>query len=493
MGSEQVSSSGESLGLPGGGSTAVAGGSSAAPVGTGPSSGAGSTSAGTSGSTSSGGTVGGGSVSSSGGSQTGSSGSSTSSTATSTSTPTGSASTKASTDKSPIQLGFIVTKVSNIGQFNVSSGQTLSDQQIDQALVNATNKAGGLNGRKIVPVFGVTDTAAENWSSEFQAACAGFTQDHHVAAVVGYIFVYLPSFESCLAKAGVPHLYGGYQPGDVTGQRQYPTLVSTTNPSTDVHYEVGLQGAVAAGLLTAKTKLGMVLDTCAGDDQAFNRVGAPYLKAHHISYLTFTIQCGQGSGDDGKEISDIASAELHFRTSNVSTVFVEGPAALFFALSAQTQNWHPQYLMTAAGAGFEGNLTTDQLKNFHGFGWQPSADVDPTHQPYAWTASEKRCLALLKSQNLTPHGYNDFVSAFTTCDGLALYAKALAADGGQTAASPVVSALATVIPKTQLASVYGGTGRYSAEEHGGPSEYREWGFSAACTCIRYEGPARSVP
>lgn len=408
-------------------------------------------------------------------------------------TPTASSShSGAPANHSPIELGFVVTKVSNIGSFGVSSGSTIPDQQIDNALVNAMNKHSGLDGHKIVPVYGVTDTAASNWSDAFQSACANFTQDHHVAAVVGYLFVYLESFESCLAKAGVPHLYGGYQPGDIPGQSEFPTLVSTTNPSADLHYKIGFAGAIASGLLTPKTKLGVVLDTCANDDQAFNRVAAPYLKAHQITYVTFTLACGQGSSDDTKEVAQVGSAELHFRAEGVSTVFAEGPVALFFALAAETQGWHPQYLMTEGGAAFEGNLPADTLSHFHGFGWEPSADVDPAHQPYPWTKSEQRCLQMVKSEGLKPSGYNDYMETFTTCDGLELYAAALAADGGQTAAGPVVSALESVIGKTQLASVYGGRGRYAADEHGGPSVYRQWGWLPKCSCFGYVGPTRPV-
>lgn len=397
-----------------------------------------------------------------------------------------------STSHAPIEIGFIVTKASNIGSFGVSSGQTFSDQQLDSAVVDAMNAAGGIDGRKIKPIYAVTDTAAATWAPQFQAACDDFTQDHHVAAVVGYIFVYLPSFESCLANAGIPHLFGGYQPGDIPGQSQFPTLVSTTNPTADVHYEIGLQGAIATGLISAKKKLGLVLDTCANDDQAFTHVGAPYLKSHHINFETFTIPCGEGSNDDTKATAAVASAVLHFRTTNVQTVWAEGPAALFFALTAEAQGWHPTYVMTFGGAAFEGNLPRDQLVNFHGFGWEPSVDVDPLHQPYGWTASEKRCLNLIKSRGLTPHGYNDYMEAFTTCDGLTLYDAALKADGGQTGAGQVLAALQSVIGKTPLASLYDGRGRYASDDHGGPAVYRQWGWSSGCACFRYTGPTRTV-
>lgn len=404
----------------------------------------------------------------------------------------GYAGTSGGTRQAPIQIGFIVTNVSNAAQFGINAGQTFTDQQLYQALVNATNASGGIDGRRIDPIFAVTDTASANWNTDFQAACANFTQDHHVAAVLGYIFVFLNTFETCLAKAGVPHLYGGYQPGDTTDQQQYPALVATTNPTGDVHYRVGFSGAITTGLLTPKNKLGVIVDSCANDDQAFSRAGAPYLKAEHITYETFDVGCSAGASQDGTAVSELQSAELHFRADGVDTVFVEGVPALLFAEDAESQHWHPSYLMTDAGAAYENNVPNDQLANFHGFGWMPSVDVDPSHQPYPWNASQKRCLDMLVSQGLRPSGYNDYMEAFTTCDGLFLYAAALAADGNQTSTGPVVSALASVIGKTLLSSTYDGAGRYVAAQHGGPAVWRQWGWVTACSCFEYLGPVHPI-
>ena len=244
--------------------------------------------------------------------------------------------------------------------------------------------------------------------------------------------------------------------------------------------------------LTPKNKLGVVVDSCANDDKAFTRVGAPYLKAHHITFETFNVGCSSGASDNGTAVSEIQSAELQFRSDGDDSVFIEGVPALLFAEDAESQHWHPSYLMTFAGAAFEGNVPDDQLANFHGFGFIPSVDVDPLHQPYPWNASERRCLDMLKSEGLTPKGYNDFFEAFTTCDGLFLYDAAMTADGGQTAAAPVVSALASAMRKTLLSSTYGGVGRYVPTQHGGPGVWRQWGWVSSCSCFNYLGPTHAL-
>ena len=108
------------------------------------------------------------------------------------------------------------------------------------------NDSGGLAGRKIVPVVADTDTATARWETDYQAACATFTEDHHVSAVLGYSFAMIESFESCLTKAGVSHLSGGYAIGDEKTLDDYPALVATTNPTVDRRYLVQLDGAVNA-------------------------------------------------------------------------------------------------------------------------------------------------------------------------------------------------------------------------------------------------------
>ena len=49
-----------------------------------------------------------------------------------------------------------------------TSGSSFTDREAYDALVADVNAHGGLAGRKIIPVYGTTDTASSNWSSQFQ-------------------------------------------------------------------------------------------------------------------------------------------------------------------------------------------------------------------------------------------------------------------------------------------------------------------------------------
>jgi ABC-type branched-subunit amino acid transport system substrate-binding protein len=392
----------------------------------------------------------------------------------------------------PIEIGFVTTSVGNAATFGVSTGQSYTDKAMYDALVAEYNLAGGIAGHRIRPVYGNTDTASSNWANQFAAVCDTFTQDHKVKAVIGYVFVFLHNFESCLAKARIPHLSGGYQPGDVVDQRMYPTLVSTGHPTVDGSNLTALTGALATGLLTTKTKLGLLIDTCANGDRAFKNSTEPWLKAHSINYRVVSGACSNGASDVSGGASAVSSAELQFASSGVDLVFANGIPLLLFMSNAESQGYHPQYLATLGGAALEANAPSGQMKNLHTFGWMPSIDVNPSHQPYPKTPAQARCIAMLEKHGLKPSQYNDFMQAYATCDGLELYRAGLLG-AGSTEGRSVVAAVLRQLPGFQGASTYNGADTASARQRGGPAVYRETGWNASCSCMQYKGPVRKVP
>jgi hypothetical protein len=398
----------------------------------------------------------------------------------------------ASADRKPIQIGFITTSVGNAQALGANPGNTYTDKAMYEAVVAEYNAAGGVAGHRIVPLYGATDTASSNWASDFSAVCAQFTQDNHVKAVIGYVFVYQPSFESCLAKAGVAHLYGGYQPGDVGAQQEYPNLVATAHPTTDGFTLAALSGALQTGRLTTKTKLGLLVDTCANGERAYTRSTEPWLKAHGISYQTVLVDCARGASDVSAGASAVSSAELRFASSGVDLVYAFGIGLIVFMQQAQSQSYHPQYLTTIAGKAVADNAPAAQVKDLHGFGWMPSVDVDAQHQPYATTPPQRACLAKLAKHGLHPAAYNDFMAAYQACDGLDLYAKALAANGS-TAAAAVVRGVVAALPSFRGAGTYAGTLQATSRQRGGAATMREYGWTDSCSCLTYRGPTYPIP
>jgi len=397
----------------------------------------------------------------------------------------------------PLELGFISTSVGNAAALGVNAGQTYTDKAAYEALVKEYNAHGGLAGRKIVPVYGETDTASNDWDTQFQAACQNLTQDHHVKAVLGYIFVFLDSFEQCLAKAGVSHLYGGYQPGDAQAQKDFPTIVSVAHPTVDVANETVLAGAIASGRLTGKSKLGILYDGCAHGERAFKTSTEPFLKRNGIAYETFFGDCAGGAGDAGSAAAQVKSAQLQFAARGVDVAFVSNAIALLlFMNNAESQGYRPSYINSGFGAAFEaqqGAVPQAQLENLHGYGWMPGIDVGQQRQPYPATPQQKACLGKLKRQGLVPQQYNDFMFAYVTCDSLDLYDRALRVTGGRTDAAILKQALLKVMPTFTGSATYGGAYGVGDRQRGGPGRYREIGWTDSCSCFTYRGPVRTVP
>ncbi|HZN14651.1 MAG TPA: ABC transporter substrate-binding protein [Acidimicrobiales bacterium] len=394
--------------------------------------------------------------------------------------------------KGSIELGFITTAVSNAGALGFATGQSFTDRQVFDAVVAEYNARGGMAGRKIVPIFANTDTAATSWDSQFQAACAQFTQDNKVQAVLGYVFVFLDNFEQCLARASVAHFYGGYQPGDGRAQKDFPTLVSTAHPTVDIADLTVFKGAVQSRLLTPATKLGVLIDNCAHGRRAFD-ASAAYLKAQHIDYELVEMSCASGSGDVTSASATISNAELRFATRGVDVVAAGGVALLVFMAAAESQGYHPTYLTSAGGAALEPNAPSAQLAKLHGFGWLPAVDVNQGHQPGPRSAAQQACLGMLQKHGLTPTGYNDFMIAYTTCDSMALYEQALIRTGGRSAATDVVPAALASMPTFLGAAPYGGRLTSTVSQRGGAAQWREWGWAGDCSCFTYRGSAYPIP
>ena len=393
----------------------------------------------------------------------------------------------------PIQLGFITTTTGNSASLGINAGSSFSDQQLYDALVKEYNKTGGVAGRQISPVYGDTDTATTDWSTQFSAACAHMTQDNKVTAVLGYVFAFEDSFEQCLAKANVLHLSAAYQPGDVGDQKTYPLLYSAAHPNVDVADRTVVAGAVQTGVLTKTSKLGILYDTCSNGDRAFNRTVVPYLQQQGISYEVSKLNCASGAGDASSIAAQVQNAVLTFNSHGVKTVWASGVPLVLFSTDAESQGYRPQYITSVGGAALEANMQAAQIANLHGFGWMPAVDVDPANQPYAHSPAQTACLSKLSAEGLTPTAYNDFMIAYTSCDSISLYAAALTVTHGNTDPSTVEAALAQIEPTFQGAATYNGGYTVSGNQAGGAQSWRAYNYATSCSCLQYSGPTYPLP
>ena len=358
--------------------------------------------------------------------------------------------------------------------------------------MNGLNARGGIGGRRINPIFATVDTASASWTTQYQAACATFTQDHHVVAVLGYSFAYEENLAACLARAGVLWINGGYGAGDLRVYRSLPYYFSDIAPSEDAELVVSVSSAVEDGWVTTKSKLGILQANCNTDARAFDNSLKPYLEAHHLQLVSNeVINCVTGAQDDGSAAARIQQAELHMRTNGVDNVIITGIPLILFGEDAESQQWRPHYLAFLGGGVYQSYLPPAQLSNIHAVGWLPTLDLDAAHLP-PLTAAQKECKDLLHAGgiDIPPSQYN---SAFIACDGVLLYAQGVTQAGGATAPAAVSNALQSLGNRHVSPMTLNGATLFTPSQHAAPQTYRSNLYQSGCSCFEYVGPVRPLP
>ncbi|MEY2475960.1 MAG: hypothetical protein QOG87_1275 [Actinomycetota bacterium] len=393
--------------------------------------------------------------------------------------------------KGPIEIGIVRTGVSNAAAFGASVGNTITEASINDAIVAAMNEQGGLAGRRIVPVYDDTDTASSSWDADFEAACAKFTQDHKVVAVLGYVFDHVDAFEGCLAKRGIPHLSTTFNVPDTEVLNQYPTLFALATPRIERRSIAKIDGALATGVITKASKLGIVIDGCPGTKRAWNNKTKPYMESKGLTVVsTFEVGCARGSGDVGAEAGRAGNLVLQFRTAGVDTVAVmsvsESGPILILANAAEPQGWRPKYVVSslASGSILAGQIPNEQAANVHGYGWLPVMDVPPDRWPAVPPAGQ-RCLKLAASKGLKLTAPADFAFALNICEALFVYEAALKATGGRTDGAAITAAVEALGANHPGAMTLDGRLTFGRDRHDAPSSARYFAWDRGCTCFTY--------
>jgi ABC-type branched-subunit amino acid transport system substrate-binding protein len=399
----------------------------------------------------------------------------------------------------PIEIGFVRTGVSNAAAFGASLGGTASEADIVAALVNAYNDKGGIAGRRIVPVYADSDTGSASWDADFAAACADFTQDHKVAAVVGYVFTHIDSFEACLAKKGVPHLSTTFNVPDAATLARYPTLVALSTPLIERRSVVKIDGALATGVITRASKIGIVLDSCPGTKAAWEKVTKPYMLSKGLNIASiYEIGCAGGAGDAGAEAGRVGGIVLQFRSANVDTISLmttsEGPGIFVFSGVAEAQSYRPKYVVSSLAntAVLANQLPAPQAANVHGYGWLPVQDTTPQYWPSV-TPAASRCLSMLKSKGITPTAPADYGFAFSACEGLFLYEIALKANQGRSDGLSIIASIEALGSTYNSVSNLDGRSTFGRTRHDAPAQARYFAWTPNCSCFTYRPSVMPIP
>lgn len=414
---------------------------------------------------------------------------------------TGSVTTGGQAGTGPVKVGILLTKVGQADALGVSLGNTYSERQFDDAVINGLNKQGGLHGRRIVPVYADTDTASTSWEADYSAACERFTQDDHVDVVLGSSFAYFASFEQCLAKAGIPHLSNTTNVADNQELGRFPLLRSLIVPTIDKRSIAKLQGAFNTGFLTPSNKLGVITDSCPGTQRAWNDVVKPFLAAHHIPVAGTADQgCADGyNGSFSAAGAAVSNAILTFRSNGVDRItFItvsETGTMLAMSSGASSQRYYPGWILSSlvTAAILQGQAPEDEMKSARVYGWLPSQDVSPSlYDPP--NRAQQRCYGFLRTAGIKPVSPADFSYAQSICEALFAYEAAVGRAGGSIVGTAVIRGLEQLGTSYQSVFNLKGAALFSpARRNDVPRLYREAVWRQDCSCFSYHGPTYPMP
>ena len=367
--------------------------------------------------------------------------------------------------------------------------QSVSYQDAVRALVRTYNAHGGIAGRRIKLVEYTMEATDGSWDTEFQAACAKFTQDNRVDAVITALGGFFSdTYETCLAKAGAIDIEA-YTIGavDADTYARYPRLFTVGALTVNRKISGRLDALTDRGFLSKTNKIGVIVEDCSYNVRAFNATFVPLARRLGLSFVRRDIGCLRGFNGLGAFASQASAAVLPFRTANIDRViFVSGfewYALASFSQAAHSQQYRPFYALSSAtqpGANIS-NYPKDDLPRMTGVGWLP--DTDLTADPVTSSAT-RRCRSIFASLKIAPQGKADRATMDVVCDAFFLLEAGLTASKGR-AGQALVSGMESL--HTSYVSPFSLTGatRYDEKHHDGPRAFSIFTYKTSCSCFTY--------
>ena len=395
-----------------------------------------------------------------------------------------------------------------LGAGGVDAGDPRRNAEI---VINDMNERGGVAGRKIIPVFHPFDTtSAESADSQFQAACANFTQDHKVFAVTTGG---TETFLQCLTKAGVVVIEENVATSDAAMFRKYPYYFEM-NMHLDRIASIQVAALQAQGYFSGwnsaagqpgpgAPKIGIITIDTPQFRHAVNDVLVPSLRRlghaptpDNIVYVPYVYRQQDAAG----VAPPVSSAVLRFRSSGVTHLLIfdaNAIATLLFANNADSQGYRPRWGVNT-GNGLQvlldsGSFPRGQLNGTVGIGWWPNIDISPAENPDNGPYSNdarRRCIDLYTRNGVTYDNANAATVALSACNTFNLFKLAMESAPTLTRDGFVASmnAMGTRFESASLLA-----SRFDADHHDGAAAYRHWAYNAGCGCMRYTGGNLPVP
>lgn len=296
-----------------------------------------------------------------------------------------------------------------------------------EAVIAHLNANGGIAGRAVVPVYDEYDTTTSTFATEAQAACATFTEDHQVAAVVGWGYD-RDVLISCLAAKGTPVVKDSFILYDHELYDRYRGYLYAPSQLSGDRLGVWVDQLAAAGFFEPDSRVGLVRFDTPEHARASADVIRPRLAAagHELDE-----EVAIANFNSAGSLADVSvatqSAVLRFKAAGVDRVLIldtGSPITLFFTTHAESQNYRPRYGLNSfnyVDSAIQ-NAPKAQFETALGVGWLPASDAFDASK-----AAAQQCLQIMSDAGVpAPTGGDALGGQLGACTSLFFLRDALA-------------------------------------------------------------------
>ena len=446
-------------------------------------------------------------------SSTGTVSTSSGSTGTGTTTPSASGGSTPSGKNGPgvtaetVKIG--VTYSDDMEEANAAIGAAgatqINSRRAWEAMLNYVNKQGGVNGRKLVPVFHrISATSTEPYEQQDQEACAHWTEDEPVFVTDGGIKT--DNGVACFQENGMVSVaFNGLRYKSKSHFARFPTYMEFDGIDTDSIATMYAANMKQMGFFNQGYKLGIVTFDDPEYANPTKNTLVPALKKLGIQVADVTyIATPDSGGEAGSAVAQAGNTAVRYKGDNITHVmFIDAGAqlAFFFMQAAQRQLYAPRYGLTSASGLTaladllaSGGNTADAREQLHdsvAVGWVPTIDVRPADAPsWANPKSKAICYKQMREGGIEMDSANARGLAEGVCDSVWAIQATLEAAG------PVLNQETWYqgLSKIGALQLTGGMGfRVSATRRDAIEYAIRAKFIDACTCFRYVGQRFRVP
>jgi hypothetical protein len=369
------------------------------------------------------------------------------------------------------------------------------------AMIREINRTGGIAGRNVVPLYYELQVAGPPIDQQAQAACAHWTQDNEVFALLSDDASGI--LQECAKKAGAVHImpFGASLPGEFA---TYPHYVEVSGINMVRAAQVTVAGLHGEGYFDPGARIGVI----AWDDPDYRAVldqgYLPALAGKGLQLATEPafISSPQTFQDLGAAGADVNSAVLRFQTSGITHVMIlDGSSGLcagsclgtLFMNRAKSQQYYPRYGLNGfngpIGGQQAGLYPADQLRNSVGVEWSDEND----YFDQGWKVNQARedCYALMRREGVEMDNINKQGYARFACEQLWFFRDAVAKMPGN-----VLNADNLIAGADSLGGNVRTTNAYQVNiaptQHDGVAAARNMKFSEGCSCYQWTGPPYKV-